>query len=301
MALTNLQVTEIMNSALIAFRVNLIAIRLFSIAMRKSGDPLQKGDTMKVPYYPLEGSASKDFNGTYDFTGAGANASGLDVVVNKRKYQPLITTSVERERYHYDPKKLGEMKGAKLAQDVVVDILSLVTAANYGAAGLDVDAATFDSDDVVDLRTVCGQANWPQMQRGLVLDSAYEGGLLKDGAIKGADAYGSSDPIQEGLLRRLLGFDLAVAEIVPANGENLKGFACYPSAALVGFAPVTPDPAVREKLTAYEVAQDPETGLLLEYRLWGDPDSDSRKEVIEANYGFLKGESTALKRIIDTP
>ena len=58
---------------------------------------------------------------------------------------------------------------------------------------------------------------------------------------------------------------------------------------------------MRERLTAYEVATDPETGLTIEYRLWGDPDSDSRKEVFECNYGYVKGDGAALKRIIDTP
>lgn len=43
---------------------------------------------------------------------------------------------------------------------------------------------------------------------------------------------------------------------------------------------------------------DPQTGLTLEYRAWGDADSDTSKEIIECNYGFGVGESAALKRIV---
>jgi hypothetical protein len=46
------------------------------------------------------------------------------------------------------------------------------------------------------------------------------------------------------------------------------------------------------------VVQDPDTGIYIEYRAWGDPDSDSFKEVIECNYGFAMGEAAALKRMV---
>ena len=43
---------------------------------------------------------------------------------------------------------------------------------------------------------------------------------------------------------------------------------------------------------------DPQTGLTLEYRAWGDADTDASKEIIECNYGFGVGEKAALKRIV---
>ncbi len=97
---------------------------------------------------------------------------------------------------------------------------------------------------------------------------------------------------------RLSGFDVHPTTGVPANGENLVGFASYPSAVLVGFSPIEPAESVRRMLTAYEVVEDPETGIYIEYRAWGDPDTDSHKEVIEVNYGYAIGEAAALKRIV---
>lgn len=294
-----LQVTEILDAALLAFRKQIIPIRIFAHAFRKGDQPLRRGKTMEVPYYPIEGTASKDFDEDgYDFTGAGPNAEVREVIVNKRKYQPLVTTSEELRRYNFDPVALGTMKGNRLASDVVTDILSLVTAANYGAAAFTGLASTFDADDVADIQLACDLAKWPTSMRSLIIGSAYNTALVKDNAIQAEYASGTTDPLYEGRMSRLSGFDVHPSTEIPANGENLIGMAVYPSAILVGFSPIEPDASVKNKLEAYEVVEDPETGIFIEYRCWGDPDLDVRKEVIEVNYGYAKGEAAAIKRLI---
>lgn len=295
-----LQVTEILDAALTAFKVKIIPLRIFASAFQKqsAGRPMMKGDTMKVPYYPLEAVASKDFGGTYDFAGAGPNVETRDVTVDKRKYQPLITTSAELARYNFDPVKLGQIKGNRLAKDVTADVLSLVLLANYGAAVFTGASSTFDADDVADIQLACDLAEWPAEMRSLVLASAYNTALVKDNAIQAEYASGSTDPLHEGRMPRLSGFDVHPTTGVPANGENLVGFAAYPSAILVGFSPIQPAESVLRNLTAYEVVEDPETGIFIEYRAWGDPDTDSHKELIEVNYGYALGEAAALKRIV---
>lgn len=296
----NLQVAEILDAALLAFRKKIIPIRIFANAWRKGQQPLQKGQTMSVPYYPLETVASADFvpaNG-YVFTGAGPNVETRDITVNKRKYQPLVTTSVELARNNFDPVKLGTMKGNRLANDVVTDILSLVTNANFGAAAFTGLASTFDADDVADIQLACDLANWPAEMRSLILASAYNTALVKDNAIQAEYSSGTTDPLYEGRMPRLNGFDVFPSNEVPANAQNLVGFAAYPSAILVGFSPIEPAPAVREQLTAYEVVEDPETGIFIEYRAWGNAQMDSAYEVIEVNYGYAVGEAAAIKRLV---
>lgn len=293
-----LQVVEILDAALLAFRKKVIPIRVFANAWSKGKQPLRLGDTMKVPYYPLEAVASKNFTGTYDFTDAGPNVETRDITVNRRKYQPLITSSAELDRYNFDPVQLGTMKGNRLANDVVTDILSAVTLANFGAAAFTGAVGTFDADDVADIQLACDLANWPAEMRSLVLASAYNTALVKDNSIQAEYAYGSTDPIREGRVPRLNGFDVFPSNEIPANGQNLVGFAAYPSAMLVGFSPVTPAETVRQQLSAYEVVEDPETGIFIEYRAWGSPDSDSHKEVIEVNYGYAVGEAAAIKRMV---
>jgi hypothetical protein len=293
-----LQTTIVLNAALLAFRKKIIPLRMFATAWKRDQAPLSAGKTMSVPYYPLEAVASKDFAGSYDFTGSGPDVETRDVTINKRKYQPLICTSEELSRYNFNPEKLGEMKGNRLANDVVTDVLSLVTAANFGAAVFTGAAGTFDADDVADIQLACDEANWPAEMRSLLLKSSYNTSLVKDNAIQAEYASGTTDPLYEGRIPRLSGFDVFPSNEIPANGENLVGMAIYPSALLVGFAPIPPADSVRKNLTAYEVVEDPETGIYIEYRAWGDPDSDSHKEVIEVNYGYAKGEGAAIKRLI---
>lgn len=283
----------ILKEAMKAFKQRLISLGLFSTVLKNV--PLEGTNEIEVPYYPLETSASKDFNGSYKFDKG--DLESRKVTINKRKYQALTYTSEEKARQPYfDPATLGALKGAKLAEDVLCDILSCVTAANFGAAAITTTAANFDTDDVIDLSTACTDANWPDAPRGLILDGSYVGNIQKSLVSNGGAATFGFSPL--GNLPNLMGFSFASFNGIPGNGENLKGFAVYPSAIMVALSPVPPTEEVRAQLSSYTTLTDPDTGLTLEYRSWGDPDGDVSKAVIECNYGYAKGEAAAIKRIV---
>lgn len=290
-------------SAMEAFRINLIALTVFSIKIAQA--TLEGTNKIVVPYHPLHGTASKDFVQAdgYVFDDNGA-IDARELTINKRKYQALSTTSTQANRQpNDDPAALGRQKGAKLARDVMADIMSMITTANFGAEVLDTDPSAFTKEDVIDLKTVADQAEWPEGldMRSLVVGSAYGNNILKDAVILDQSSYGSLEPIRNGRVRELAGFSAMTTESIPANAENLIGFICHPSAALVGFAPIVPERRVMNKLDTYDQFTDDETGLVLEYREWGDPDFDTGKETLEVNYGYGLGEAAALKRIEDTP
>jgi hypothetical protein len=293
---SDLKLNVVLDSALIALREALLPLNSFSTVFNSV--PLQGTDKIAVPFYPLATDATSDFNGTYSFGDSNA-INSREITVNKRKYQALSFTSAELARQPYfNPEQLGFLKGRKLAEDILRDILSVVTAANYGAPIHTGAASTFDSDDMISIKTVLDQSKWAKTSRVMVLDNAYEGALLKDASIKNAAAVGSASAIQNGRLPQIAGFDIVGTNLVPDNGENLVGMVALPEAILVAFSPVQPSPAVRNNLNAYETAVDPETGLTIEYRSWGDPDTDMEKSVIEVNYGFALGHAAALKRIV---
>ncbi len=132
-----------------------------------------------VPYYTLETAASKDFNGTYLFD-SGSHDS-RDVTIDRRKYQSLSLTSAEIARQPYlNAEVIGRMKGKKLAEDVLKDILSIVTLANYGPHIWAGAADSFDVNDVSDIETALTNANWPASGRNLLLNPTYSGALRKD-------------------------------------------------------------------------------------------------------------------------
>src|SRR5690606_20573124 len=130
----------------------------------------------------------------------------------------------------------------------------------------------------------------------LLLESAFEGALNKD--LLDVDKSGTDSALRDGVTGRLSGFDILDHPGMPENGERLVGCAILPYAILTAFAPIPPASEVREKLSDYRKVTDVETGLTLEYRAWGDADSDSAKRTIEINYGYAKGDPAQLKRII---
>lgn len=152
---SELNLAEVLDSALVAFKRAVLPLSMFSTVFRNV--QLKGNDKVEIPYFPLQGIASKDFNGSYSFsTGAGSKTDVRELTVNKRKYQPLAFTSAEIARMPaLNMAQLGQMKGEKLAYDIIQDVLSLVTAANFPSVAFTGAASGFDSDDVADIRTAC--------------------------------------------------------------------------------------------------------------------------------------------------
>jgi len=148
------------------------------------------------------------------------------------------------------------------------------------------------------LRGVCNAANWPDMGRSLIFNNDVDTSLQKDQSYKLAMNIGGTELIREGRFPKLSGFEIAPLPSLPANGENLIGFAAYQSALLIAFAPVEPAQAVKDSLSAFEQVIDPDTGISLTFRKWGNADMDQSREIIECSYGFAAGEAAALKRIV---
>ena len=191
---------------------------------------------------------------------------------------------------------MGRLKGAKLAEDVLLDILSVITAQNFGEAILTRNATDFDTDDIIDLETKIDELEWPDSPRGMLLKSSYMANVKKDIKTSGGLANFGFSALGE--LPNLLGFSFSKFNRLPHNNEKLQGFVVYPSAIMVALAPIQPTANVMKQLSTYTTYTDLQTGLTLEYRAWGDADTDASKEIIECNYGFGVGESKALKRIV---
>ena len=191
------------------------------------------------------------------------------------------------------------MRAEKLAEDVIADIFSVVTKANFGASVKNVASTAFNSDDVTDIRGAANTAMWPKVGRSLILNDVYDTALFKDGDVKLTYAVGSDQTIREGEIGRLLGFNYHDSPVFPDNGEGLAGVAAFPSALLIAFSPITPHPDVRARLSRYEIMSDPDTGLSIEYRAWGSAGMDTANATIEVNYGSGFGEQAAILRITD--
>jgi hypothetical protein len=289
--------TLLLDQAVNAFAKRLTHLRVFATSFQNV--PLQGTDEVVVPYYPLATGASTDWNPAngYVFDGT-TNTQGKKITVNKRKYQPLDFESAEvRRQPALNIDRLVSQAAIKLADDVWNDVLSVITAANFGASISNVPASGLTSDDVAQWRGVANGLHWPEAGRSLVVGTDLDTALMKDPAVKTASAYGSADAIRNGLVERILGFEYHTAPSLPENGQGLIGFITAPSAVLVAFAPVEPTEDVMPRLSGYQLVTDRMTGLSLTYRRWGDADKDRTKAIIECSYGYAVGETAALRRI----
>ena len=291
------------------FARRVISLSMFSTVFRDV--PLQGLDSVEVPYFDLDTSASTKFVSGTGYTTVGNTSSDKreikigETATNTagttggaRLYQALAFSSQEIARQPYlKVAELAGLKAEKLAFDIWQDILSVITVANFGAAAITKAAAQFDSDQIALLKLACKK--WPEGGRGLVLDSAYDANLLQDPSFKFALNAASDLAIKEGrLFPRVMGFDYTENPNIPANAINLVGFAVWKYAILVAFAPVPPVEEVRRAGTVWELITDPATGISLEYRQFGTNVTDVATNVIESSYGYAAGLKTALKMIV---
>lgn len=280
-------------------------LRLDAFAMKVDNVKLLGDNKVQVPYYDLDSSASTSFVSGTGYTTIGNTATAVkEITVGEgapngdRLYQALSFSSQEFARQPFlNIMQLAKLKAQKLASDIVTDVLGIITIANFPVTAKTEDADTFDSDDVIDIKLACKM--WDEDGRFLYLDSAYDANLLKDPAFKAAYAAASDRAIKEGKLNpRVFGFDYVENPTIPENGEKLVGFATFKGAAIgVAFAPVPPVEEVRNAGTTYEIYTDPISGLMLEYRTFGNVTTDAAVHVIESSYGFAVLNATALKAV----
>lgn len=272
---------------------------LRAFARAHNNVPLQGTNVINVPYISLDATASTDWNSANGYVAGDATVGAKTITVNKRKYQSLGNDSETNSRQPYTmTDELVKQKLNKLAYDVLADIMSAITAANFGAAGYTGAASGFNVAGVGSLRKKAVDANWPEDGRSLVLNSSYDQYAMLDSAVLTAMNYGSSEAVREGRVMRLLGFDYYGGQYVPTNGENLGGFMCLPAALLFGCAPIAPTPAVRQQLTAYEQFTIPELDIVITYREFANAQMDTDQTIVECSYGYAVGEAAALQRIV---
>jgi hypothetical protein len=298
---SDLQRNVLLSDQLFAFKRRIINLGAFTTRFHNVPVRTQGGtNKVAVPYYPLSTTASEDFDLStgYD-TEVDTEEGAIVITLNKRKYQRFSYSSETASRQPaFSAQAHLQRKAEQLGLDVWLDVLSLITEANFGAPVKTTAAAGFDIEDVIDLRETADKADWPEVGRSLVIDPTYQGNMLKSTpTLMSVSDAGTSETLRDGTVGRLSGFNLLANPRVPDNSEALAGFICTASAIVVATAPVIPAPGVRNRLVSYDLVIDPDTGIGFSYRHGGDDVLDRDHHIIECAYGYAKGEAAALKRI----
>jgi len=292
--LTNVKDIKVAQRALQPFMANLLPVTAFSTDF--SPLPADKLDTVRVPLVGAP-SQSSDFAGDYS-ANADSTVTVVPVTLSRHKYKTVHVTAKESAETALSVlETLVEAAAQQLAQDVLVDIFSCITAANFGAPGIAALAATaFDYKKVLNLREACGNAKMPPNPRSLVLDSGYYTNMLADDVVaKSFNLNLNAPAVTEGMVRRIAGFNLHETTLIPSDhAEKLVGFAAHSSAVAVAMRYLQP---VADYQQAGAVT-DPVTGMTFGYLRFTDTRANKVFVTLECLYGFSPAKTDGLKRVV---
>lgn len=279
-------------AALQGFVDFLTPLRVFATDF--GGSIERKGNQVHVPLYTGGGTVTS-FAGDYT-TNADETITDQAVTIDQHEFVTAKLSDIEAKNTVADLEQLGVQMGADLAKSMFQNVLAVVTSGNYGAAAFTGAAGTFDTDDVVDVKTTCDTGLMPMVGRGLVLSSAYYNALLKDSSIKNALNYGSESGVQGGKINSLFGFTAYESTAIPSNSENLVGFACVPSAIAVALRYL--EPQDENNYVRAEQLSDPDTGAVLGLRQFYLPEAGDMYLTLEANWGKAVGIAAGIERLV---
>ena len=301
--LTNTAVDLMGAQVLDAFTAKIAPI--FAFATNFSADATDRGSAVQVLTIPATTAPITFVEGT-GYTVQAGNFTGVDITLNKREFvYATLSTAEMRNNPQVALDRLATQKGFQLAkaflQKASVGVWTAITNANFGAAAVSGIPTLFDVDDVATMRSAAQAADWPDDDRYLILNSALMTNLLiNDGGqgvvtLVNASHAGSSAPLEDGTIKKLLGFQLIESTLIPANGENLIGFSANPNAIAVAMRVLVPDDI--SNIIRFQSFQH-ESGISIAFREWFDAGLDRRVAVWEVNYGWAVTNAAAIDRIV---
>ena len=291
--ITDLKDVRISQNALLPWMETLLPLSAFSTNF--SPDAADKLDTVKVPVIGAP-SASSDYAGDYT-ANADSEASSVAVTLDRHKYKTVHLTAKEAATTSIPLlEKLVTTAAQQLAIDVMSDIFTSITAANFGTPAIPaISAEDFGYKTIIKIREACAAAKMPQDSRALVLDNSYFSALLADDIVaKSFITPLAQQGVVEAKVNRIAGFNVFETGCVPDNGENLVGFAAHPSSLAIAMRYLTP-------IANYDEAgavTDPVTGLTFGYLRYTDTKSNKVYISLEALYGFKVVRPAGLQRIV---
>jgi|GEM_PF-1451747 len=227
----SLQVTRILENAIIGLKTALAPLGLFSRAI--SRDAFTPGNdannTITVPVYDYStGDAQTRTPGqAYSSKVSNTTTGSRQISINTEKVVGISFTNEEAQnQVHFDPVMHGLIKGHDLAQTILADIFSVVRYGYFPNATLAPMAATaFDVNDVADLAQKGMEANWPSLPMpGLALNAAFYFNLAKQAGIIDASQSGSTDALRQARINQVMGFNVSGSNGIPSNNGTGQTF-----------------------------------------------------------------------------
>jgi uncharacterized protein (DUF1778 family) len=276
-----------------AFTAELVALTAFSTDFSPEAEAKGASVDVAIPANIVASTTQND----YETEDSGVLGSVSVPLTGYAKATVAITDAQAANSSSAKLEKFATQQAKAVARKIIADAWALILNATY-AQKVTKALGAFTSADVRALKVLLGKADVPLTDRSLILNPDFYDKVIGDTAITVASAlaYGGTEVIREGRLPRLLGFDMHESTIVPANGENLVGFAVHPSAMAIAIRPLKPQ-APGEYLET-RVISDKMTGISLGYRRHYAPGKGKHFCTFEAVYGAVAAVPAALARLV---
>ncbi len=232
---------------------------------------------------------------TSGYSATDVTSTAKTITLNKHKHFTAAFTDLEIAKGGMDMLERTFVRPAvhAVVNAMMDDLLALAVAATYSAE-VTVVAGSFGADDVADLAGDLTTLNVPKADRALVIKPAYYANLAQDNAIQASYAYGGPGSIRDNAVPKVHGFNVYEYSDIPANSENLEGFACGPEALIIaGRQPALPE----NWAGAVESVQEPGTGVTLQLRNWYEGKDGAQYITATLIYGVAAG-TVSMKRIV---
>lgn len=283
----------IADAAIEAFVAELAALRAFSTDF--SDETAQKGASVQVAI-PANITAGNTEN-AYETEDTAAIGVATVPLNSYAKATVGITDKQFANSSSARLEKFAVQQARAVARKIITDAWALILNATYSQK-VTKALASLTTADVRALKVLLGKADVPLSDRSLILNVDAFDKIAGDTTMTIANAmyYGGTEVVREGVIPRLLGFDVIESNIVPGNAENLIGFAVHPSAMAIAIRTLAPQ-APSEYLES-RVIRDEKSGIGLGYRRHYSTAKGTHYCTFEAIYGAVAAVPAGLARLV---
>ena len=171
------------------------------------------------------------------------------------------------------------------------DLLGLINPTSFSQS-ISVSSSDIDTDHLADAQKMLSDAKAPRSLRSIMLTPEYASTLSKDSAFY-ADHYGDRQPILDGELGIMHGLNVVEYQGIPTT-NNLRGFACHPSALCIAARHVA-EPTTAPHVEVLQAVHS--CGIPLQFRKFYNPTQGLTYLTVSILYGVSVGNSTCGVRI----
>jgi hypothetical protein len=246
-----------------------------------SSQTARKGDAVIVPL--ISSVTATTFNNSYEEGGGDIKFATINV--NRHRIASVDLTDIQVANSSAAVlDNLAIQAGEGLAKQVLLDIFSVVTTTNFGAAVLTTAGASYKIAQIGALRKALAARDVPTDRLSFIGDIEIYNGLLTSDGVAQALNYGGTEAVREGRIPRLLGMDVYESNVMPANGlTKLGGFAVHPDSIAIAMRYLQPQ-APQEYLSAEQVSAS--NGISMGYRRHYNTATGKHFANFECLFGF---------------